>query len=215
VDPLKPRSTVAQKAPGSEEGYSYIVKKGETLEEIARAHHTALGELADANRLKPPYAIKAGMRLIIPKTGTGGQTPAVLDNPTGKAVGKAGRGSLEWPVKGRVVVEFGEGKSPEENGIVIEAPEGTVVRAAAEGKVGHVGKLAALGNVVLLDHPNHLVTVYAHLKNVRASKGKPVAKGEILGTVGTSGRVEKPSLYFEVRSRTKPKDPLLFLEQSR
>lgn len=128
---------------------------------------------------------------------------------------KASHGPLLWPVKGKVVSLFGQGKGAEENGIIIEAPEGSAVRAAAGGRIGYVGKLSALGNVVLIEHANHLVTVYAHLKQIRTAKGKSVAKGDIIGTVGTSGRVENPSLYFEARSRSKPKNPLPLLGQSR
>ena len=62
-----------------------------------------------------------------------------------------------------------------------------------------------------MEHANRLVTVYAHLKEIRVANDQSVKRGEIIGTVGTSGRVETPSLYFEVRSRSKPRNPLFFL----
>jgi murein DD-endopeptidase MepM/ murein hydrolase activator NlpD len=64
------------------------------------------------------------------------------------------------------------------------------------------------------EHASRLVTVYAHLKEIRVNSNRTVKRGDIIGTVGTSGRVETPSLYFEVRSRSKPRNPLFFLGRS-
>ena len=99
------------------------------------------------------------------------------------------------------------------NGISIKAPPGTPVRSAANGTVGHVGAIPGYGKVILIEHNNRLVTVYAHLDEIRTREKDRVTNGQVIGTVGSTGRVDTPSLYFEVRSRSKPRNPLFFLSK--
>jgi murein DD-endopeptidase MepM/ murein hydrolase activator NlpD len=122
-------------------------------------------------------------------------------------------GALAWPVRGKIASEFGVRGGAQHNGIEIQAAEGTSVRAAASGRVGYVGSIPLYGNVVLIEHPNRLVTVYGHLKTIRVQNAAEVKRNDIIGTVGASGRADTPSLYFEVRSRSKPRNPLFFLDQ--
>jgi len=127
--------------------------------------------------------------------------------------GEQSGGVLSWPVHGTVVSEFGLRGGRQHDGIEIQASEGTPVRAAADGRIGHVGEIPGLGNTVLIEHRDRMVTAYAHLKEIRGKVGKTVTKGEVIGTVGNSGRVESSSLYFEVSVRSKPKNPLSFLNR--
>ncbi len=119
--------------------------------------------------------------------------------------------SLQWPVRGDLMFRFDPQSTAIYNGIGIKAPKGAPVKAAADGKIGHVGAMSFFGNVVLIEHKNRLVTVYAHLNKSQVKAGQIVKAGDSIGTVGATGRTDKPLLYFEVRSKSKPKDPLLFL----
>jgi len=215
VNPQQRSQLIKPQVDSSPEGLYYVARKDEQLVNIAKAHNVDLNQLAEANRLSPPYLVRANTRIFIPKAAPSQVTNGINRREPADPAVKDSSKTLMWPVDGRVVRAFGAETGAEQNGITIEAQEGTPVRAAAQGKVGHVGKLAGLGNVVLIDHPGSLVTVYAHLMQVHAVKGRPVARGDVVASVGTSGRVEKPSLYFEVRYRSKPKDPLTLLQRKK
>jgi len=192
-------------------GVYHTVQQDENLGGIAKTYEIDPQQLAEVNNLRPPYEIKQSSKVFVP--GASQVKPVEVDKapiPSSTRVEEF-TGLFSWPVEGRVVSEFGVRDGLQHNGIVIAATEGTHVRAAAEGKVGYVGQIWGSGKVVLIEHPNRFVTVYAHLGEIRAEEGQVVKKGETIGTVGTSGRVDSPSLYFEVRSRSNPRNPLFFL----
>lgn len=192
-------------------GLYHTVVRDETLSGIAKAYKVDLQQLAELNNLKPPYLIRENMKIFVPGAS---QPKKVEESPTPKVPEQRVEeftGILSWPLEGTVESEFGVRDGSQHNGITIGAAEGTPVRSAGAGKVGHVASIAGFGNVILIEHANHLITVYAHLKEMRAESGQPVKRGEVIGTVGTSGRVDAPGLYFEVRSRSKPRNPLFFL----
>jgi septal ring factor EnvC (AmiA/AmiB activator) len=121
------------------------------------------------------------------------------------------KGSLPWPVAGRVRVGFGRRKHPKfdtytiENGIEIAAPEGAAVTAVHEGTVVFADRFRGYGLMVVLDHGGKHHTLYAHLADVRVQPGQQVAAGQVLGVVGSG--VEGPGLYFEIRFQGRPEDP--------
>ena len=125
------------------------------------------------------------------------------------------KGSLPWPVAGRVRVGFGRRKHPRfdtytvENGIEIAAPEGAPVTAVHEGTVAFADRFRGYGLMVVVDHGGKHHTLYAHLADVRVQAGQKVAAGQVLGVVG--GGVEGPGLYFEVRFQGRPEDPAEWL----
>lgn len=121
----------------------------------------------------------------------------------------ANSGKLKRPVVGNVIKKFSAGSGTQQNdGINIQAPKGTPVYASADGTVVHAGNTAqGFGNVVILKHPNNLLTVYAHLDEMKVAKKKEVKKGDQIGKVGTTGSVKQPQLHFEVREGSKPVDP--------
>jgi lipoprotein NlpD len=200
---LKPNNPVA--------GIYHNVRPNEGLPEIAKAYNVDLQQLAEVNNLRPPYSIKADTRIYVPRASQQRPAPVVRKPPENELRGQDFGGSLAWPVEGKIISEYGVGGGIRRNGIGIRAEEGTPVRAAAEGFVGSVGTIGEYGKVVLIEHPNRLLTVYAHLKEIRVAKNQSVKRGEIIGTVGASGRVATPSLHFEVRSGSEPRNPLSFL----
>jgi septal ring factor EnvC (AmiA/AmiB activator) len=128
------------------------------------------------------------------------------------------KGNLPWPVAGRVRVAFGRRKHPKfetytvENGIEIDAREGTPVAAVHEGTVAFADRFRGYGLMVVVDHGGKHHTLYAHLANLRVQAGQRVAAGQVLGTVGTG--VEGPGLYFEVRFHGRPEDPAEWLDRT-
>jgi septal ring factor EnvC (AmiA/AmiB activator) len=100
------------------------------------------------------------------------------------------------------------------SGLEIAAREGTVVRAAGSGRVVHSDWLEGYGRVMIVDHGNGLFTMYGHLQDVLVVTKQEVRQGMPIGTVGNTGSVGSPSLYFEVRDRGRAKDPRSYLSRS-
>ncbi len=121
------------------------------------------------------------------------------------------KGTLDWPLRGVLYGRFGKkGKEPHD-GVDLAAPAGTPVKTAAEGQVLYAGEQKGYGKIVIVEHGNELVTLYAHNRDLRVKSGQKVRKGQVVATVGESGRTSGPHLHFEVRKNGRPIDPLTFL----
>jgi murein DD-endopeptidase MepM/ murein hydrolase activator NlpD len=198
------------KSPAS--GVYHVVERDESLWNIAKTYGVDLQALAEVNNLKPPYTLKPHDKIFVPSA-TAIKKVETASTPAEEQTVEDFSGALVWPVKGKIISEFGVRDGTQHNGIEIQADEGWPVRAAAAGRVGYIGVIQPYGNVVLIDHPNRLVTVYGHLKEIRVENNAEVKRDDVIGTVGTSGRADVPCLHFEVRSRSKPRNPLFFLDQ--
>ena len=120
-----------------------------------------------------------------------------------------GIGKMRWPVRGRVISNFGAGK----DGVDIAVPEGTPVKAAENGVVIYAGDgLKEFGNTVLVRHENGLVTVYGHASSIEVQRGQKVKRGQEIALSGMSGTTDSPKLHFEVRKNSAPVDPSGYLE---
>lgn len=120
-----------------------------------------------------------------------------------------------WPVRGRVIEEFGANAEGQRNdGINIAANYGDPIRAAADGTVSYSGNdLRSYGNLALLRHDNGYVTAYAHAERFIVQKGDHVTRGQIIGYVGSTGDVRAPQLHFELRRGARdPIDPRSMLD---
>lgn len=119
--------------------------------------------------------------------------------------------SFAWPVKGKVVSKFNEGGK--NDGIDIEVPEGTVVRASADGTVMYAGsELKGFGNLLLIKHKEGLVTAYAHNSSLLVGKGDKVKQGDKIAKSGVKGDSGASLLHFEIRKAKQPIDPLTKLK---
>lgn len=123
---------------------------------------------------------------------------------------------LDWPITGRILSEFGPKPGGLRNdGINIAAPRGARVTAAENGVVAYSGDdIKAYGNLLLVKHADGLMTAYAHLERFLVKRGEKVKRGQLIGTVGSSGAVTIPQLHFEVRKKSDPVDPRGFLPKS-
>lgn len=205
------------------------VEKGQTLYRIAKTYGLTVDELMTANKLDDPRELKIGEELLIP--GAHRPAPKVVeaDSPeptpppraipvsnqkppqrTAVKVGKS-NGPLSWPVRGVLYARFGrKGKEPHD-GIDLAAPAGTPVKTAAPGTTLYAGEQKGYGLIVIVEHQDGLVTLYAHNRDVRVKTGQKVRDGQVVATVGDSGKTTGPHLHFEVRRDGKPLDPLDFL----
>ena len=121
------------------------------------------------------------------------------------------RGHLLWPVQGKVLNRFGEpragGGRIKWDGDLIAAPAGTSVRAVSYGRVVYTDWMPHFGLVVILDHGDGYLSVYAHNQNVTRQVGEWVRAGDTVANLGESGGQEEPALYFELRHGTDTLDP--------
>jgi murein hydrolase activator len=132
----------------------------------------------------------------------------------------AHQGLLKMPVNGNIVTKFGKYIEPHSgavnfrNGIEIKTRQGTPIRAVFSGQTIFSSWLKGYGNVIIIAHGEHFHTVYAHVEEVYSAKGNPVEAGEIIATVGDSGSMSGPSLYFEIRRQGSPVDPLQWVNKN-
>ncbi len=124
--------------------------------------------------------------------------------------------ALRWPVRGKVISEFGPKSGGLKNeGINISVPEGTSIRAAESGVVAYAGnELKGYGNLILVRHEGGYVTAYAHAKELIVKRGDKVKRGDVIAKAGQSGAVSSPQVHFEVRKGASALDPNKFLGSS-
>jgi murein DD-endopeptidase MepM/ murein hydrolase activator NlpD len=123
-----------------------------------------------------------------------------------------------WPVEGTLEGGFGGRRNPFggsgyefHTGQDIEAPWGTPVIAGASGKVTFVGWQNGYGQLVVVDHGGGLTTRYGHLSHIDVELNQTVARAQLLGKVGSTGRSTGPHLHYEVRINDQAVDPLPYL----
>jgi murein DD-endopeptidase MepM/ murein hydrolase activator NlpD len=97
------------------------------------------------------------------------------------------------------------------NGLDIAAKTGTAILAPASAKVIDIGNYYFNGNTVFLDHGQGLLSAYLHMNKIKVKPGQLVKQGDILGTVGATGRVTGPHLHWIVYLNKTPVDPALFI----
>ena len=129
------------------------------------------------------------------------------------------KGLLNMPVNGKIVKRFGPHRVKKFNvvnfrsGIDIQAERGEPVRAVSAGHVLYADWFKGYGNMIIIDHGDSYYTLYAHAEELFKVKGDFVENGEVIATVGDSGSMVGPVLYFEVRYRGKPVDPLEWIHR--
>jgi len=127
------------------------------------------------------------------------------------------KGFLPWPVKGKIISSFGKVKNRKfqtysfHNGIEIASPIGKSVRAIHNGAVSYSGNLKGYGLMIIIGHGNAYYSLYAHLKESLVKKGDKVKTGQTLARSGDSDSIVGPSLYFEIRNKRTPVNPLKWL----
>jgi len=98
------------------------------------------------------------------------------------------------------------------NGIDIDVAEGTGIAAVYGGQVLYTGWFRGYGNLIIVDHGTEYYTLYGHAAEIKVKEGDEVKQGQMIGTVGDTGSLQGPRLYFEVRHEGKPQDPARWLQ---
>ncbi len=121
------------------------------------------------------------------------------------------KGQLRLPAAGTIAARFG---SPREvgqlkwQGILIDAADGAVVRAVAAGRVVFADWLRGFGLLLILDHGDGYMSLYGYNQDLRKNVGDSVKAGDVIATVGNNGGHAQAGLYFEIRHKGTPVDPL-------
>lgn len=205
--------------PPARGGVYHVVKPGETLYRIGKAYDLNYAELARLNRLLDPNQIRVGQKLFIP--GAARQLPvevitpadSIVTSPSVSRSSDLADDAIVWPILGNINSHFGRRGASFHDGIDIAAQEGSPIRAIGKGEVIYSDQLRGYGNLVILRHSGGLVSVYAHNQVNLVAAGEFVAQGDIIGKVGSTGRVTGPHLHLEIRKNNIAQDPLLYLPQ--
>lgn len=183
---------------------------------VAGLHHKPRTAFAKKNSGAVPKAAKPKPRSLTMITQRAPPQPAQMLAKPRSAVrrGTDATPIFDWPVNGKILARFGRQPNGETNdGISILIPEDTPIKSAEDGVVVYAGNgLKGFGNLVLVRHANNYVTVYAHAKELKVKRGDQIRRGQVIGASGRTGNVIAPQLYFEVRKRSAPVDPLRFLQ---
>jgi septal ring factor EnvC (AmiA/AmiB activator) len=125
------------------------------------------------------------------------------------------RGKLRLPVLGELTGRFGAPRGAagsEAKGVFIRAPEGQPVRAIAGGQVVYADWMRGFGNLLIVDHGETYLSIYANNESLLKQIGEGVSPGETIATTGASGGNEETGLYFELRHLGKAFDPLRWVK---
>jgi len=125
------------------------------------------------------------------------------------------KGKLNLPVRGKLLNSFGgqrSGKHVTWKGLFIQSPSGNDVKAISEGRVVFADELRGFGNLIILDHGNGYMSLYGNNETLYKQVGNIIRGGDTIATVGNSGGNPDSGLYFELRHKGKPFDPLTWIK---
>jgi septal ring factor EnvC (AmiA/AmiB activator) len=168
-----------------------------------------LARIAAARKAKPG----SSQAVPTPRGSAAVGSPRLKSHDPGNVGGAfaALRGKLHLPIKGTVAGRFGTPRAEGGavwKGVFIRAAEGIDVRAVAPGTVVFADWLRGFGNLLVIDHGDDFLSVYGNNESLLAAVGAVVKNGDSVATVGNSGGNADSGLYFELRHRGQPFDPL-------
>lgn len=126
----------------------------------------------------------------------------------------ARKGALPWPLTGRVLHAFGSPRAEGRltwHGLLVEADEGTPIKAVFQGRVVFADWLRGFGLLTIVDHGSGYMTLYGHADSLTKQVGDWVESGEVIAQAGRSGGRTTAGLYFEVRHDGRAADPIVWL----
>lgn len=175
----------------------YVVRSGDTLSVIANRCGVNMHQLADANHLYPPYTLYVKQELVLPQKKS---TPPHTVQKKNLAQHKTDSSSgFQWPLNKPYKYHF-VSDSAGNNALVVEAPVGEAVYAVEQGEVVYSGSgIEHYGRLIILKHDDGYLTIYAHNDSLLVKEGQEVKRGDLIATVGATGDVKTPQLFFEAR----------------
>ncbi len=124
------------------------------------------------------------------------------------------KGKLPFPTQGRIVVRYGEPKKGGQlrwKGVLVGGKVGQDVISVARGRVAFADWLRGFGLLLILEHGDGYMTLYGHNQGLYAQVGDWVEGGQVVASLGNTGDVPQPGVYFEIRRQGQPRDPLAWL----
>jgi septal ring factor EnvC (AmiA/AmiB activator) len=119
------------------------------------------------------------------------------------------KGKLPWPVRGRLAQRFGSSRAEGTwDGVLINAIEGMEIKAVTRGKIVYAEWLRGYGLLTIIDHGQGYMTLYAFNQSLYKRVGDSVESGDVIASVGQSGGRTQAGLYFGIRNKGEPVDPL-------
>ena len=142
------------------------------------------------------------------------QRPSIQRKSESTAFSKV-KGQMKWPLGGRLGAMFGSKNEAglDWEGVLIEAPIGSEVRAIHGGKVAFAEWMRGFGLIMIIDHGDGFMSLYGYNQTMLKKVGDSVAAGEVLALVGDSGGRSASGLYFAIRQRGAPVNPVLWCER--
>lgn len=125
------------------------------------------------------------------------------------------KGKLDWPIKGKVLHNFNSKRfnNVSWRGLVIDANEGSKVKAVSAGKVVFADWLRGFGMVAIIDHGKGYMSLYGHNQTLLKVTGEKVRKGDVISLAGRSGGQLESGVYFEIRHKGKAINPRSWLKR--
>ncbi len=146
------------------------------------------------------------------------EAPAVVDAVPDDAMGNGAfaqlRGHLRLPVRGSITGRYG---APRGNGgatwkgVFVQTESGAEVRAVAAGRVIFADELRGFGNLLIVDHGNQYLSIYANNDILLRHTGDAVRPGDVVSRAGNSSGDDRTGLYFELRFQGRPFDPMAWI----
>jgi lysostaphin len=203
------------------DGIIVKVPRGQTLKQVAAEHKIRADALFEVNGCQEnPEVVFVPQLKKSPNSTQASTEPNVLE-----AISNSSKlNGYPLPENSAVAFPYGWQINPSNgdvffhSGIDLSAPSGTSVQAIGEGVVVLAQEQGSYGNLVIINHSSGMQSRYAHLEDIKVSAGEKVNKGDLVGTVGSTGEptLKKPHLHFEIRSSSSlgwvAKDPKEYLE---
>ncbi|MBP7310471.1 MAG: LysM peptidoglycan-binding domain-containing protein [Candidatus Cloacimonetes bacterium] len=186
----------------------YVVQKKDTLFKIATSNGMTVDELKKLNNLSS-NDLKVGQRIYLAGKPRPDDKKPLGENLTEEELQKRDkiRQDLILPVEGKVWSEYGLRNGRPHKGIDIGAKQGSPIYAVLDGTVVYSGVQGAYGNVVVIEHPDFVMTVYAHNEKNLVSVNDKVRQGQQIATIGATGNARGAHVHFEYRLKGKAINP--------
>lgn len=191
------------------QGFYHTVERGDTLWSIAKTYDISLDHVVAVNRLPDAEDLDVGQMIFIP----GRRSAEDRLSLKNKMSAVPFESDFIWPVKGRIINQFNDEVDGYINrGIDIVADAGAEIHAARSGVVTFSDAvLGGKGTMIIINHRANFQTVYAYNRMNLVKEGDVVRQGQVIGYVGSSGRLNRTALHFEIRNNSVPRDPSVFL----
>lgn len=201
----------------SSRAVSHTVKSGETLFGIARDYGISVSEIIDYNGFGIDYRVKVGEKV---RVASNGKTVGKNKDRRPKTVRSKAKNSkidcklnFGWPLYStKIMYGYGDRlpNGAKLDGVIIQGEMRKSIVASQSGVVAYAGNdVPEYGNLMIIKHKNNWMTIYGNVDAFKKTVGSKVSRGDLIATVGKSGSMNQPSLYFSIRHVKTPYNPEL------